>query len=688
MKKEHIIDVTDRGGATSTDSLTKYEHMMYEIASIDDDLKRRTAIIEFVKVVKPETGWGTRDVTKRIVEIRKEAKRCEYTKEGENASSFLRDRMNLVDYDASIPWPFTYNKKQLGDNFIWKFLEDEAVPLCPAYAISHIITGETTKARFVSVKGKSIIMDISISDTNEINELFGNRLLGFPVANIINDIKLYNYLFVQKNGEIIPKLRGIDCTGWQGDGNFYLPSLNIKNTICTNNRVNDAFQLAGDKREQYKKLKLMLSTPAGVTILSSLAAPLVEICETPNLVMNYHGRSRSGKTVAVAYSMSIWGSHDELKGSWSGTKTGKEFFSSLRDVPTWLDEAQDTDTKRSNMFLDHIYDYVGGKGGSRGRVQRGTGTVGLAKITRYRGSLLITSEKDMQTFAESVRGLRKYPVGIFGRVVEIDWNNKFFLPFSTEGGRVTINSSDDSPVITYKELLSFSAKNYGHVGVDFVNSLLKKGHDEIKKLYDSVYAEIENNRNAENMEWNFALLITAAKLLDELLIKELGEEDKDVCKNLIDWIKEDVLPRHGEAFERAADYAQKFLEAVEADVFSNPGLYVGFRTKKIQERNYELEYEIKSRLSDRIRGRIIQTGSKEGFADVFLLPPTFHEICQKNSLIENQVIQGLKEKNRIRQYTTTRRGRHTTTATSRQKIEGKTATGYYILNVIESGEPF
>ena len=124
----------------------------------------------------------------------------------------------------------------------------------------------------------------------------------------------------------------------------------------------------------------------GAGLLSIILADLRLI---QNPVVDFGGRSSSGKSTLLRFIASTWGLAPEIMGgqvrSWSSTPVYVERIASLcNDLPIFLDESHNA---RPEMVQNIVYQYANGTGKGRG-----TKDGGVQTVSRYRGVLFSAGE--------------------------------------------------------------------------------------------------------------------------------------------------------------------------------------------------------------------------------------------------------------------------------------------------------
>jgi hypothetical protein len=163
---------------------------------------------------------------------------------------------------------------------------------------------------------------------------------------------------------------------------------------------------------------------AGVAIYASLAPPILKILRAPNFVVEWSGKTATGKTTALSLGASVWGNpdpnhRDSFIASWATTKVGIERrAANLSHLPLVTD-----DTKRAAVWRGvsvvpgTIFDIANGQGKGRGSVK------GTREILYWRTVMLSSGEQRAVDYDKSG--------GVASRVVSL-WGSAFAVASETQ----------------------------------------------------------------------------------------------------------------------------------------------------------------------------------------------------------------------------------------------------------------
>lgn len=263
-------------------------------------------------------------------------------------------------------------------------------------------------------------------------------------------------------------------------------------------RLSDGWTTSGSWEGWVKTVECARSRPMLMAaIYASVAAPLIQVLDAPNFIVDWSGETSKGKTTALRVAASVWGSPDERAGgiiySWDATRVWIEQSAGfVHNLPLILD-----DTKRCrshNVVSQVLYDFAFGQGRGRGSPN------GVRKQARWRSVLLTTGESPATGFSEDA--------GTRARVISLKG-----IPMgsvSAENAQKAMNLS-----------IGLS-ENHGHLGHRVVTHLVNTRHrwDELRARYrevrDSYVTSAGGNGVAARLAVYVAVLDMAAQIIHEL----------------------------------------------------------------------------------------------------------------------------------------------------------------------------
>jgi putative DNA primase/helicase len=377
-------------------------------------------------------------------------------------------------------------------------------------------------------KWKRLIVDRGIiANKNKILDLASE---GLPVtSNTSADVVSFLAEYENENLLAIPRTKSSPSLGWVDNKNGFLWGSELITTgISTRRRrgmggTSDEetaatlpveFQPLSDGDEQIAQGFCSGGTMQGwsnavvdalgydkvhLMTLASLCAPLLEILEASNPIIELCGDTSHGKTITLRIAASCWGIPNEKSpkaaiSTWDITRVGVEqSLATINNLPLILDDTQLCTHK--DIIGQVIYDVAKGRGRKRGSLN------GTQKTSTWSAALLSSGETSATSYAEHG--------GARARVISL-WGS----PFGQISGQMGA---------TVKNLNDAILGNYGHAGPAFVRYLLtnrqqwptwKTWHRRISRYYQS---KAGNNSVVGRMADVFATLtvtgILAAKAL-------------------------------------------------------------------------------------------------------------------------------------------------------------------------------
>jgi len=504
--------------------------------------------------------------------------------------------------------------------------------------VNTIVTEETNYITVVGDTKHCQITNMAISaDGGEFETSLNNT---FEVVLDRERIKLYRkYLsdYNILNKPVIPKITGLTRTGWYGD-KYLLPSIEHDGYIWTDSRLADSFTSAGEDIVESGRLLKILNTPAGVAILAMLSATLVHKVNIENFVVNVTGHTKEGKSTSARVGASLFGNPTKLMGTWFATKVGAELQAAThRDNFTWIDELE-TAGKNLSAAVDFLYQYTAGEGKTRGN--KG---LSLRKTLLFRGVLITTSEKNLDSIIAQVKDMRTQPMGLHRRVLEIKATDTYYKPFS--GDVVT-----DLP-----ELNQFCNTNYGHFGAKWI-SYVTANITKIVADYKNVYKVLASEISCAGLESAYAVIITVLHCLQDMCVI-----DQTICANAQEHITL-LANANAERLNEVLSFNDNFLKKLADFCMTN--------LKKFTPDEEKV---------DSLYGKIMNG------TDVFIITAGLAKLCKEEGLIMEQVLDELQKHNRLK--CTFEKGKNSKLKTRRQRKESllrNKVWGYRILNVLES----
>ncbi len=389
---------------------------------------------------------------------------------------------------------------------------------------------------------------------------------GLPITSKrAGDLEDYLTDFESANIERLPISSVSQQMGWQKDSEFLWGNTCLHRTTTESDGTTEgstdaeesnsvAFRGTDDAAEQLARgfhqqgsydqwytmaRRAMVHPKAALAVYSALVPPLLSIIGAPNFVVDWCGRTTTGKTTVLRLAASCWGQPDERQRNsvlhtWDATRVWIERTSAvLEGLPLILD-----DTKRASSGGDVaqvIYDVTSGRG--RGRGNPG----GMQASSSWHTVLLSSGEAPATSFTQDG--------GIRARVLS-SWGYPF-------------GKADQSTAPLVLELEQTVRRNFGHVGPMFVQHLIRMYDkwpnlkDEFHSIQDELVTRAGNQIFASRLATPMASIEMAIRtannafgwqpidLVDELwdeLVNEAGEADRsdDALRSLVSWAKSNM----------------------------------------------------------------------------------------------------------------------------------------------------
>ena len=382
---------------------------------------------------------------------------------------------------------------------------------------------------------------------------------GAPVTS--NNAKcLVQYLaeFEAVNINALPVGKVASQLGWQGDDgdegflcgktligpdageagdSAAVQALTFRGADAGDDQIAAGFHQQGSFKKWRQAIEKITPFPkARFALYASLAPVMLMILKARNFVVDYCGKTTTGKTTCLRVGASAWGDPDENSATgvirtWDGTATFRERVPAVvTHLPYFLDDTKLV--QNPDDVAKTVYGVVQGRGRGRGSVK------GLARQAAWHTVLFSTGEQPVTSFTQD-GGTRARVLSVWG------------APFK---------KVDAATRKTVRRLNDSLKRNYGHAGPRFVEYVVSHRNDwpAWKKEYLDKVNHFEklagDNEFAGRMASDFAVIAVAARLAHEAInlpwqytdpvqplwkafAKEAGEADRSAAalRYAMDW---------------------------------------------------------------------------------------------------------------------------------------------------------
>jgi DNA primase catalytic core len=433
---------------------------------------------------------------------------------------------------------------------------------------------------------------------------------GFPVNSLnCKDIVNFIHNFEAINDEKLPKQTTISGFGWKrekGSLFFVMPDKAYGTDLSIvfepegpgEEGFARALKPAGDFNTWKKAIRLLLPYPQVMfNLYASFTAPLLEILDAPNFIIDNWGLTSIGKTTTIEIAASVWGLPiKELGGlvrGWNATLVSVERLACLfNHLSIFYDDSQTANLK----ILDNmVYTIANGTGRQRGAVK------GSQKISFWRTIAFSTGEKQLTQISE-LEGIKARIIDLYGS------------PFG---------KTEQSELI--HEIKSIIHVNYGHAGRKFIEEIISrinnKSNDMLKKEYNQAYsdlAKLGKDNISDRLARYMGAVQVAGRLAEEIF--DFGGEVKDIVRKIF-------LCICGEIKERG-DYPQRALEHIVSWVQGNQN-----------------SFDKSDHLATIEKGEIFGVIREGEYIGIF--PHKFKEIIKRSEFDTSSIIKAFKERSWI-----------------------------------------
>jgi hypothetical protein len=594
---------------------------------LDVDINQVALKINSLFIEPPLDEKEVMDSIKAAEQLPPPAPVREYSYNNKKDTDELKGVFNL-DYDPVLPQSFDIQDKELVYLIEKKDETYIPVPICQPFIVVATIKPEDGEESCFVVRdnlGREAVMSMTVSDKKNFEKEISTFLERPLDSEKIKLLQRYVGEYFRLNNAHFIEKSGLSRTGWH-HGTFYIPSREYNDVVWTDDNLKDAYSCKGDTEHQRVILRDILRTPASVIVLSALAAPLLKLFNIPNMIVFVSGPKGKGKTTIVSFAVSLYGNPRCLKGTWFSTKVGKEGFLYMNtDLPTLIDELE-TLGENIGEVINSIYQYESGSGKIRGNKN-----LLNRKTRRLSGTLLITSEKDLDTLIATISNRRSAPLGVYRRVLEIKADENFFTYFGSDRK------------FNLVPLNKFLLTNYGWVGKEWI-AFIENNVETIKEMYKKNLQEMSK---VATLEGAFSAMLTA---LDILLSMQII--DKDIHTTISKYLFS-VAIEHRDKNQHVDDIALKFKSKLADFCNMNERMFV---------------------LLQHDRDKSLGFWGKVEDKHIFIFKEVFERICREHGFVPNHVLKALQKKGDLE----TQKGFE-----KQIRYENKRHWGYYIKNVFE-----
>lgn len=353
-------------------------------------------------------------------------------------------------------------------------------------------------------------IDVSAEIMAQASKIVGELAkYGISVSTGDRANNLVDYLrdMIDKNQEVIPKVKSISSMGWNEDGfSPYVSGIEFDNDPRYKSVYNALAKVGSmDKWLAEARDARTYSITAKIVLAASFAAPLIEPLGVNSFFVHlWAAGSGTGKTVAQMLGAAVWG-NPKVAGpffpTFKATEVGIEQLAGfLHSIPVFMDDFQlAKDSSGKTKFS--VYDYASGGGKLRSNKSLGiadTRTWATVFITGGEGGIVKDTEGE----------------GALNRVIEIECY------------------ADHKVIKDGHKTSNILKGNYGHAGEIFIKNLLEPGQkDRAMELYEDYFRQCLESDTTDKQAMAAAVLLTADHLATEwimqdgraLTVDEIGE---------------------------------------------------------------------------------------------------------------------------------------------------------------------
>lgn len=428
-------------------------------------------------------------------------------------------------------------------------------------------------------------VDITSDRASAFTGYMSSMLKESSIRGAIPSRKSSRKMALYKDGELLLPYR---------DPEFYFEKKasmpNLVNALQAHGENEDMKKNRDAWFKEFKRIRAEKNGMFNFLTASSLCAPIIGmIGNIDGFVCNVVGVTECGKSVAESVTATIWGSFKTSDGFVIGAKNTSNAFETYADVlnclPLTIDDYNKLKEKEKDAFKQIIYEIANGIG--KGRA---TKDMGLRAMASYSLNLIVTSEEPLRERAGG---------GATNRLLTYMADSK--CPWTPD--RIT-------------EMMNFFSTNYGHAGVEYIETLNNLGRgkvqDMIKAHRDELLEAAKGQKKTMKQINAMAVLLTADEIAADMLFKD---KIKITTEQAVDMLEsEDVVQAEAQAYEKIIDKIfsnkQHFQGLIEYDKLTGD-LWGKFVREDKYEDLVEVEEEIKTGEKDETGKEIVKTEKRQ-----------------------------------------------------------------------------
>lgn len=484
-----------------------------EILEIEDDFKKAEVLL-LVEQIADDLNKKT-EFTKLL---------RAYIKQQKNEIASKRDNAmfgsnGLTSFTGSEYQDYKCGIWLANDNGVRTFTmmgEKEACshPIMPVQSLVNAETGFCKVKLAFKLKGKwkDVVVDKEIiSSASKIVSLskHGIRVTSENAKTLVqylSDMEALNEYDISEqvstsklgwiNGEFMP----------YGSNIVFDNEQNLKNVF-------DSIICHGSKEEWYRLIMDVRASEkmeSKIYLVSSFASVLLDIVNALPFIVNLHGTSGKGKTVALMLAASVWADPSEGKfmTDAKSTTTASEIrLNFLNNLPLLIDDMAQVKEQYRDDFSQLIYAWCSGSG--KGRGNKG---MGLNASMTWRNIIITNAERSLvNEFAQG---------GAINRIIDVEMGDGYIF----ENGNKVVD--------VLKE-------NYGYAGREFVELLQSMDKKEVQEIQKGYYNRIINRckkiktEKEEKQMLPMSVLLATDYLIEKHLFRDGCLLDFNACVDLL-----------------------------------------------------------------------------------------------------------------------------------------------------------
>jgi hypothetical protein len=502
------------------------------------------------------------------------------------------NRYNNITNITSIDKQLKCGRYTVDDNGIYLNTNKQIIEICSSVIIPH---------RFFKCQAENKILVEVLIIKDEKKYYLIKPMDFFIDKKKISTLSCYEYFYVTNDKELSKYMTTvIDLNYAKLEKKIYATQMGFNNNefipysdkiICyTNNNfhISESIHEQGDYKTWLDCItKICNNEKIFLTFSATIASVIVGILKLQSFIVNLHGKTSTGKTVALYATASFWGDFNYYVASANMTNNAIiNRCSTLNNLPLIIDDTNTNQSKKNNGYDDLIYELASGI--NRGRCNPD----GTEKKTLTWSNITIINGEGPMIKPNS-------DGGAVNRLIEINTNGEELI------------ENKDNIVEILKENFGFGGKIF----IEYIKNIDKK---EILSSLRKIREPLKNKFSSKQLDM-MSVLYYSMNILNDLFFKfeniisfenlcdEYLKNDSDVSKDerLYEWILNDIAVNYKHFLDK--ERGVYGYEAVDIwGEFCRSEKYASYNQNILRQRTMEAGFNLDAEKSELVRKGLIE----------------------------------------------------------------------------------